>query len=203
MGIKKKRQESTTSPLSPSWSFRSSSNRRDSPATTKTTNIGCMSGIFHLMSKHHTRRKFLTFSRKQERNSNVNTPIKPEQTPTSQPRDYNSTAVEKLSQDHAPRRPAIPPEIRRSSTDTVASSPRVVERLMGPDDFPARSSATNPARVASPAAEKRRKLLGALKKCDEDLKTLKKIIEAVRKTQTPSQVVGVKRREVVEEVEVK
>lgn len=39
-----------------------------------------------------------------------------------------------------------------------------------------------PAEPASPesTAEKRRKLLGALEKCDEDLKALKKIIDAVR-----------------------
>ncbi|XP_057548112.1 uncharacterized protein LOC130826541 isoform X2 [Amaranthus tricolor] len=201
MGIKKKRQESTTSPLSPSSSFRSSSNRRVSPATSKTTNVGCMSEIFHLMSKYHTRRKFLTFGRKQERNSNVHTPIKSEQTPTCQPRDYSSTVAEKLSLDHTPRSPAIPPDIRRSSTETVASSPRVVERLVGLDDFSARSSSNTPARVASPAAEKRRKLVDALEKCDEDLKTLKKIIEALRKTQTPPRVVEVKRKEVVDEVE--
>lgn len=36
--------------------------------------------------------------------------------------------------------------------------------------------------MSSPAsaAEKRRKLLGALEKCDEDLKSLKRIIDAVR-----------------------
>lgn len=39
-----------------------------------------------------------------------------------------------------------------------------------------------PAAPASPesTAEKRQKLLGALEKCDEDLKALKKIIDAVR-----------------------
>lgn len=41
---------------------------------------------------------------------------------------------------------------------------------------------------ASPdsVAEKRRKLLGALQRCDDDLKALKKIIEAVRSSDPPS-----------------
>lgn len=42
-----------------------------------------------------------------------------------------------------------------------------------------------PAAPASPesTAEKRQKLLGALEKCDEDLKALKKIIDAVRSSE--------------------
>lgn len=48
-------------------------------------------------------------------------------------------------------------------------------RLMGLDDIPA-----VPAPETVTAAEKRRKLLGALEKCDEDLKALRRIIEAVR-----------------------
>ncbi|KAH9622882.1 hypothetical protein KSS87_008731, partial [Heliosperma pusillum] len=63
----KRRQETTTS-------LRSTSLRRDSISTTKTTpkytqqvKIGCMSGIFQFVSKYHTRHKFLTFGKKQER----------------------------------------------------------------------------------------------------------------------------------------
>lgn len=75
-----------------------------------------------------------------------------------------------------PRSPTLPPEIRRSISTASPDSPRrppaLVARLMGLDDVP----------VSSPelATEKRRKLLGALEKCDEDLKALKQIIEAVR-----------------------
>ncbi|XP_021749262.1 uncharacterized protein LOC110715004 isoform X2 [Chenopodium quinoa] len=206
-GKKKKRQETTSAaPLSSSSSLRSSSYRRDSgsPATS-TTNVGCMSGIFHLMSKYHTRRKFLTFGKKQERNNAVvqaptspPPPTKSEDTIKCQQQEQGSSGG-RLSLDQTPRSPAIPAEIRRSSTDSSVSSPRVVARLMGLEDFPARYPA--PATVVSPSAEKRRKLLGALEKCDEDLQALKKIIEAVRATQTPPQVVEMIRGEEAEEVE--
>ncbi|XP_010673217.2 uncharacterized protein LOC104889646 [Beta vulgaris subsp. vulgaris] len=220
VGGKKKREETI---LSSSSSFRSSSYRQDSvsPATStaarpnnnnaKTVNVGCMSGIFQLMSKYHTRRKFLTFGRKQERNTAVeattpsprekNAPPlpKPECTPTRQPREQGSPAG-RLSLDQTPRSPSVPAEIRRSSPE---SSARVVARLMGLDDIPVntQSPAPAPVREVSPAAEKRRKLLGALEKCDDDLKALKKIIKAVRATQTPPRAVAMKRREEVEEGE--
>lgn len=218
MGGKKKRQE--TALLSASSSLRSSSYRQDSgsPATStahqnnhvKTVNVGCMSGIFHLMSKYHTRRKFLTFGRKHERNAIVHaptTPPPPEKNPPPKSVDTitchtheQGSSAEKLALDQAPRSPAIPAEIRRSSADSSTSSPRVVARLMGLDEIPATSP--TPERAVSAAAEKRRKLLGALEKCDEDLQALKKIIEAVRATQTPLRVVETNRREVeVEEVE--
>ncbi|EHA8586716.1 hypothetical protein COCNU_scaffold000789G000010 [Cocos nucifera] len=75
-----------------------------------------------------------------------------------------------------PRSPTLPPEIRRSisaaSPDSPRRSPALVARLMGLEDAPVSSLES--------AAEKRRKLLGALEKCDEDLNALKRIIEAVR-----------------------
>lgn len=80
-----------------------------------------------------------------------------------------------------PRSPTLPAEIRRmnftvvdgeSSPKTPRKPPALVARLMGLDDIPVSSPAS--------AAEKRRKLLGALEKCDEDLKALKRIIDAVR-----------------------
>lgn len=104
-----------------------------------------------------------------------------------------------LSNDQAPRSPAITAKIRYSSMDGMTNSPRVVARLMGLDDFPVSSPV--PARAVLPGSEKRRKLLGALEKCDEDLQALKKIIEAVRATQTPPRVVEMRRREEVGEVE--
>lgn len=80
---------------------------------------------------------------------------------------------------NVPRSPTLPPEMRHSSFSTVDSprkSSTLVARLMGLDDIPVISPAS--------AAEKRRKLLGALEKCDEDLKTLKQIIDAVRLAET-------------------
>lgn len=59
---------------------------------------------------------------------------------------------------------------------------------MGLDDI----HSTTPAAAAplmqekEAAAEKRRKLLGALEKCDEDLQSLKKIIEAIKKAEMSS-----------------
>jgi len=79
-----------------------------------------------------------------------------------------------------PRSPVIPAEIRSSGS---ANSPRVVARLMGIEDIPTSPRAS--VVVAESAVEKRRKLLGALEKCDEDLKALKRIIDAVRASQTP------------------
>lgn len=89
------------------------------------------------------------------------------------------------------RSPTLSSEIRRSSSvDLSLDSPRrpspLVVRLMGLDEIP----------VSSPdsAAEKRRKLLGALEKCNEDLKSLKRIIDAVQ--------VADKRRRLAEKKEV-
>ncbi|XP_057547571.1 uncharacterized protein LOC130826070 isoform X2 [Amaranthus tricolor] len=217
MGLKKKnkRQESTL--LSPSSSFRSSSHRKQdsvSPATSKTTNVGCMSGIIQFIARYHTRRKFLTFgNKKQERNGSIHSPtepppgksdqqLKPEKTVTCQPCDHNSTVLDKLSPDHAPPRTAtILPELQRSSTNKTVNPPRVLERLMGLDDFPAIIPAAAVMKGMSPAYEKRRKLLWDLEKCDEDLKALKKIIETVRAEQTPPRMVKMERRVEVEEVE--
>ena len=56
-------------------------------------------------------------------------------------------------------------------------------KKLGVEDYPASKTETESV------AEKRQRLLGALQKCDEDLKALKKIIEAVRCTdqlRTPS-----------------
>lgn len=63
-----------------------------------------------------------------------------------------------------------------SSSTTPRKAPALMARLMGLDDIP----------VCSPTlstAEKRRKLLGALERCDEDVKVLKQIIDAVRTSQ--------------------
>lgn len=73
----------------------------------------------------------------------------------------------------------MPAEIRLSSVkappvERRREAPALVARLMGLEAAPAEPPDT--------VAEKRQKLLGALQRCDEDLKALKKIIEAVRLT---------------------
>ncbi|KAJ8449724.1 hypothetical protein Cgig2_001380 [Carnegiea gigantea] len=186
----KKRQETSSSS-----SLRSLSGRRDSvspaPAAgnqtehhAKAVNVGCMSGVFHLVSKYHTRRKFLAFGKRQE--VKALPPAKPKTTTTtitsrSPPHEdkYSSETTGRTSLEK-PRSPLIPAEIRSSGS---ANSPKVVARLMGIEDIPASPPAAGV--VAESATEKRRRLLGALEKCDEDLKALKKIIDAVRASHTP------------------
>lgn len=90
-----------------------------------------------------------------------------------------ATAEMRRISQNVPRSPTLPPEMRRSSLSTVDSprkSSTLMARLMGLDDIPVISPAS--------AAEKRRKLLGALDKCDQDLNTLKQIIDAVRLVET-------------------
>ncbi|KAI3862820.1 hypothetical protein MKW98_008660 [Papaver atlanticum] len=177
--------------------------------------IGCMSGIFHLVSRYQHRRKLLTnsssSSEKQEKCNNnhkkINSseqaqslnpksesqPAKPKQTlvsdqktPTPLSPSLTDSDLKRFSFD-SPRSPTIPSEIRLSvnvkSKSNVDSdnqnqqrSPALVARLMGLDDFP-----PTPSSSSSPS-EKRRKLMVALEKCDEDLKTLKNIIDTIRST---------------------
>lgn len=68
------------------------------------------------------------------------------------------------------RSPTLPADIRRSPQN-FPTPPALVARLMGLETMP------------ESAADKRRKLLGALEKCNEDLNALKKIIEAVQSSE--------------------
>ncbi|KAI3858262.1 hypothetical protein MKX03_001063 [Papaver bracteatum] len=178
--------------------------------------IGCMSGIFHLVSRYQHRRKLLTnsssSSEKHEKcnnkKKNINSsekaqslnpksesqPPKPKQTLVSDQKtpaplspSLTNSDLKRFSFD-SPRSPTIPSEIRLSvnvnSKSNVDSdnqnqqrSPALVARLMGLDDFP-----PTPSSSSSSPSEKRRKLMVALEKCDEDLKTLKNIIDTIRST---------------------
>lgn len=81
----------------------------------------------------------------------------------------------RISCDLPTRSPTLSAEIRRSSSVNSPTkngkSPALVARLMGLEAVPA---------AEETSSEKRRKLLGALEKCDNDLKALKKIIMALR-----------------------
>uniref|UniRef100_A0A0A9DHX5 DUF3741 domain-containing protein n=1 Tax=Arundo donax TaxID=35708 RepID=A0A0A9DHX5_ARUDO len=112
-------------------------------------------------------------------------PLKPMQQP------QHPIVVRRRRSCDAPRSPTIVPEHRRASCDSPRPSPpAIVARLMGLEEsaLPSPAAAAPrplPTRPPPPppletAAEKRRKLLGALEKCDEDLKTLRRIIAAVR-----------------------
>uniref|UniRef100_A0A2N9F853 DUF3741 domain-containing protein n=1 Tax=Fagus sylvatica TaxID=28930 RepID=A0A2N9F853_FAGSY len=158
----------------------SSSSYRENVAaeTLHSKSIGCMSGIFQLFSKYQNRRKFLTFGKKQEKNV-VSPPTKPKQ--AQNPKEKDTTAINdfrRLSYD-VPRSPTLPAEIRRSnsvnSTQNFRTPPALVARLMGLEAMPPPTNM-----IVETAAEKRRKLLMALEKCNEDLNSLKKIIETVQ-----------------------
>ncbi|XP_072996878.1 uncharacterized protein [Typha latifolia] len=149
--------------------------------------IGCMSGIFQFLSRHHNHsRKRLTSAPKRVRTA-VISPSKQKPSPAKRSLSEEDNEVKKrdgyLAVSGArtcetPRSPTIPQEIRRStagiSPDSPRPAPAIVARLMGLEE------AAPPPDPLESAAEKRRKLLGALEKCDEDLKTLRRIIEAVR-----------------------
>ncbi|KAL5210100.1 hypothetical protein ABZP36_005723 [Zizania latifolia] len=104
------------------------------------------------------------------------------------------SAVRRRRSCDAPGSPTIAPEPWRASCDSPRPTPlAIVARLMGleestppspalqaPQPLPTRPLLPPPPPPQEAAAEKRRKLLGALEKCDEDLKTLRRIIAAVR-----------------------
>lgn len=78
----------------------------------------------------------------------------------------------------------IPQEIREPGAEAVVAAspetprrrPALVARLMGLEDLPDITVAVTP----EAAADQRRELQRALDKCDEDLRALRRIIEAVR-----------------------
>jgi len=118
-------------------------------------------------------------------------------TPSSQPSSSSSPSssstsleqenkvLQRLPCDMAPRSPTLPTGILRrsrslNSPESFRAQPAPVARLMGLSDIP-------PMTTAELAlAEKRRRLLGALEKCDEDLKALKKIIDVVKSSSMAS-----------------
>ncbi|KAJ7976501.1 Zinc finger homeobox protein like [Quillaja saponaria] len=170
----------------------SASRREIPPEKLNAKTIGCMSGIIHLVCKSHSPRKFLTFGKKQIKSDVVSattnaklsnsSPQKKEERPSSGHNRRLSCEI--------PRSPTLPAEIRRSnsvnSQENFRTPPALVARLMGLEQIP--WITTLPKKPES-TAEKRQKLLGALQKCDEDLKALKKIIESVQSTEnlkTPS-----------------
>ncbi|MED6146523.1 hypothetical protein PIB30_035225 [Stylosanthes scabra] len=175
-----KRQTSGVSP--------SSSRRENAPEKIHAKTIGCMSGILHLISGSNRRqRRFLTFGNKKNPKNNASSAVSSVaagEIPKEQRTSEVSAGRNSRSPCEVPRSPTLPAEIRLSSRSTKpqsptataeSRSPALVARLMGLEAAPADSPAES-------VAEKRRKLLGALQRCDEDLKALKKIIEAVQLT---------------------
>jgi len=200
-----KRQSSAVSP--------SSSRRETPPEKLHSKTIGCMSGILHFISNSNARRshRFLTFgvfrfafprahtisvsflswkilvtqysfllslfSGKRQVNKNA----APAAAENSRPENAKTATSDRKLSSEVPRSPTLPAEIRRSNVkpppaESRREGPALVARLMGLEAAPAPQDSV---------AQKRQKLLGALQRCDEDLKALKKIIEAVRSTDPP------------------
>ncbi|KAF8007124.1 hypothetical protein BT93_K1199 [Corymbia citriodora subsp. variegata] len=192
-----KTEKKTT--LLSSSSSASSSSYRERPVVAAATpdghgclhskTIGCMSGLFHLLSRYQHRRKSLTYGKTQRKNALVPPPIKDGaanlvpallREKAAGSRSDGPAAAKRISCE-VPRSPTLSAEIRRSRSpeSRVApppprppqqQQPTVVARLMG----------LTASEAPESAAEKRRELLGALDKCDRDLKALKKIIDVVR-----------------------
>ncbi|KAH0454200.1 hypothetical protein IEQ34_016124 [Dendrobium chrysotoxum] len=153
--------------------------------------IGCMSGILQLLSRHHSRRRIPS-----ARKDRIETPPTSTSTPIVQQPDFTevNTARTPVNADLefsseagglSRRSPTLPSEIRRSGGcfdrgDSPRQSPALVARLMGLEDPPQQWQLPKPPPASESAEEKRRKLLGALERCDEDLRSLKRIIDAVR-----------------------
>ncbi|KAG0483996.1 hypothetical protein HPP92_012080 [Vanilla planifolia] len=156
--------------------------------------IGCMSGILQLLSRRNTRRRISSPVR------NEGLGAIPKTTTTSLPPPQlksdavlNDEAKYSVGDDgltwrstcQVPRSPMLSSEIRRSGGcfDRAGDSPRrssaLVAKLMGLEEPPIASPVLIGSSPES-AEEKRRKLLGALERCDEDLRALKRVIDAVR-----------------------
>ncbi|TKY62795.1 hypothetical protein E2542_SST12654 [Spatholobus suberectus] len=168
-----KRQSSAVSP--------STSRRETPPEKIQATTIGCMSGILHFISNSNSRRsrRFLTFGKRQiDKNPASSAPAAENSPPECA---KAAAAGDRRLSCEVPRSPTLRAEIRRSSLKQAAESrretPALVARLMGLEAAPAQPETVE---------EKRQKLLGALQRCDEDLKALKKIIEAVRLAGPPA-----------------
>lgn len=152
---------------------RTSSSRHEVGSGNRPNSIGCMSGIFHFLSRHHNRsRKRITSVKRKE---NPAAPPPRRSTPPPPPEAAVEGAKKMRHSSEKPRSPAISQEIRRrkpaaESPESPRTPPALVARLMGLDDAP-------PPAVAT---DKRRELLRALEKCDEDLQALTRIIEAIR-----------------------
>ncbi|XP_073277608.1 uncharacterized protein [Primulina huaijiensis] len=139
--------------------------------------IGCMSGIFQLFSKYQNFSKRLTFGRKREK-CEPSSPAKDKDKPK---KDSLSSGREDKSGSHdfglsieinVPRSPSIPPENPRTPSSLVA-------RLMGLGDM--NTAVKRPAlEETCTISEKRRQLIRALEKCNDDLEGLRRIIQAVQ-----------------------
>ncbi|RZR76783.1 hypothetical protein BHM03_00001664 [Ensete ventricosum] len=168
-----------------------SSSRREVSSENRPATIGCMSGIFRLLCVNHDRsRKRLTSGNRAAVKPSVTTPSGPTAPPPVEDGD-KQTGPSRCSCET----PGIPQEIREPRAEAVVAAspetprprPALVARLMGLDDLPDLTVAVTPEAAA---AYQRRELQRALEKCDEDLRVLRRIIEAVRLTEIQAKAVS-------------
>ncbi|KAE9588704.1 hypothetical protein Lalb_Chr22g0358171 [Lupinus albus] len=164
----------------------SSTRRENAPAEKKiqAKTIGCMSGILHLLpnSRSRHRRRFLTFGKTHTKNHSYSSPSSENfQRENQKEEEIPDVSITRNSRSSCEvlRSPTLPAEIRRSipaapetAEEKRRRTPALVVRLMGLEDLPV----TPPESMEA----KKLRLLGALQRCDEDLKVLKKIIESIR-----------------------
>ncbi|KAK8942427.1 hypothetical protein KSP39_PZI008891 [Platanthera zijinensis] len=175
-------------PQSPSSSSRRKSTPGNSTGQPNKTGIGCMSGLLNLFSRRHSRRRIPYAVRKEMPMPALPKPefteLKTKLTPTNGDAGIISGDVDGGL---ARRSPTLPLEIRRSGCFFDQDSPRrssaLLARLMGLEEPPVSPPPPKTPAVCltvDSAEEKRRTLLGALERCDEDLRALKLIIDAIR-----------------------
>lgn len=184
----------------------------ENSSNAKQSSIGCMSGIFHFLSRHthnNSRRRlssgqlrsffinflfnfmflmhwtYLLCTVERKKTSSTATKEKP---PIHQTQKPSCVQEKTLSGNEEIKRhssevqcsPTLPSKIRRSSSvEPSLEIPRrptpLIVKLMGLDEIQVSSSEVN----NNVPDQERRKLLNALEKCDSDLKSLKRIIDAV------------------------
>ncbi|XAR48347.1 hypothetical protein NMG60_11031150 [Bertholletia excelsa] len=167
----------------------SSMSRRENVPTQKGASVGCMAGIVQLVTKYQTRRSrrflitFVSGRKKQRKLDN-----REEDVPSSASKVSKFPSIGCLEtanimaqgigdrkekeevgdkfhparrlSSQVPRSPTLPAELRRSNNNNN----NIPSAILAP----------------APASADKIKVLGALKKCNEDLKAIQKIIESLR-----------------------
>ncbi|KAL3533347.1 hypothetical protein ACH5RR_006868 [Cinchona calisaya] len=167
--------------------------------------LGCMSSFFKLFSRYQKRNKLLTFGRKHGKGAVSNSAkakalMEVEQKDSSSVHKEDAKNVDKINQNFetkrltcdimTPRSPMLLPEIRRPnaliSSDNNITPPALVVQLMGLEERhqqqrqPPDVNRNTFEEENIPTEEKRKLILQALEKCNQDLESLKKTIMAVQ-----------------------
>ncbi|XP_062004918.1 uncharacterized protein LOC133722118 [Rosa rugosa] len=195
-----RRQDSCSSDMRLDPAASASAHHGDPNAKT----MGCMSGIICFLSKYHRTNfrkcKFLTFGKTQNQEKNNGRVGNGSSSPGSSSTTIQAASTNRIvaqltelnkigdkspsshisylqavSCNIVPRSPTLPADIRRRSAPSL-----VIARLMGLEEEEAPSIQVQDQYYYSRiTGQKRQQLLGALEKCDRDLKALKQMIEAV------------------------